>query len=546
MAAPPAQERIAPSIAAPPPIIDLRSHGIINPGTVHANLSSAQLAELAVLRGEGLFVQTGAFVAYTGKRTGRSPQDRFVIAEADKKGEIWWGSSNRPIEGAVFNRLLDKVLAYFQGRDLFVSDLWACADPAYRLAVRIITEKAWHALFARCLLLRSTPDDLRTLPGGFQPQVTILVAPGLLADAATDGTRTETFILLNLQRRLVVIGGTHYAGEIKKSVFGMLNYLLPQQGVFPMHCSANTDSAGDTALFFGLSGTGKTTLSADPERRLIGDDEHGWSDRGIFNIEGGCYAKTIRLSQEGEPQIWNAIRFGCILENVVVDPLTRQPDFDDERYTENTRAAYPVDFIDNCESSGMGGHPANILFLTCDAFGVLPPISRLTHEQALYHFLSGYTAKVAGTETGVTEPQTVFSTCFAAPFLPLHPARYAELLHQRLLKHGSQIWLVNTGWTGGPYGVGQRIKLGVTRAMVGAALRGDLGAVNSTSDPVFGVLVPDAFPGVPRDLLRPRNTWKNPAEYDAQARKLAGLFQANFANYTAQVSDAVRQAGPVL
>jgi phosphoenolpyruvate carboxykinase (ATP) len=546
MAAPPAQERIAPSIAAPPPIIDLRSHGIINPGMVHANLSSAQLVELAALRGEGLFVQTGAFVAYTGKRTGRSPQDRFVIAEADKKGEIWWGSSNRPIEAGVFDRLLEKVLAYFQGRDLFVSDLWACADPAYRLAVRVITEKAWHALFARCLLLRPTPNDLRTLPGGFQPQMTILVAPGLLADAATDGTRTETFILLNLQRRLVVIGGTHYAGEIKKSVFGMLNYLLPQMGVFPMHCSANIGSAGDTALFFGLSGTGKTTLSADPERRLIGDDEHGWSDRGIFNIEGGCYAKTIRLSQEGEPQIWNAIRFGCILENVVVDPLTRQPDFDDERYTENTRAAYPIDFIDNCESSGLGGHPANILFLTCDAFGVLPPISRLTHEQALYHFLSGYTAKVAGTETGVTEPQTVFSTCFAAPFLPLHPARYAELLHQRLLKHGSQIWLVNTGWTGGPYGVGQRIKLGVTRAMVGGALRGDLGAVNFTPDPVFGVLVPDAFPNVPRDLLRPRNTWKKPAEYDAQARKLAGLFQANFANYTTQVSDAVRQAGPVL
>jgi phosphoenolpyruvate carboxykinase (ATP) len=541
MAAPPVQESVMPSTTR----IDLRRHGISNPGTVHANLSSTRLAELAIQRGECLLARGGALVAYTGARTGRSPQDRFMIAEADQKGDIWWGASNRPMEAAVFNRLLAKVLAYFEGRELFVSDLWACADSAYRLTVRVITEKAWHALFARCLLLRPSLDDLQALPDGLQPQATILVAPGLLADPAVDRTRSEAFILLNLERRLVVIGGTGYAGEIKKSVFSLLNYLLPQQGIFPMHCSANIGAAGDTTLFFGLSGTGKTTLSADPERQLIGDDEHAWAQEGIFNIEGGCYAKTIRLSREGEPQIWDAIRFGCILENVVVDPHTREPDFDDAHYTENTRAAYPVYFIDNCKLSGRGGHPANIVFLTCDAFGVLPPISRLTPDQALYHFLSGYTAKVAGTETGVTEPQTAFSTCFAAPFLPLYPARYAEMLHDKLQEHRSQVWLVNTGWTGGPYGVGSRIKLGLTRAMVRAALAGGLTGP-FVPDPVFGVDVPEMCPNVPRELLRPRNTWTNPAEYDVQARKLAALFQANFTNYAAQVSEAVRQAGPNL
>jgi phosphoenolpyruvate carboxykinase (ATP) len=371
-----------------------------------------------------------------------------------------------------------------------------------------------------------------------------IVSSGLQADPTTDGTRSEVFVLLNLERNLVIIGGTRYAGEIKKSVFSYLNYCLPQKNIFPMHCSANLGPHGDTALFFGLSGTGKTTLSADPERRLIGDDEHGWSDEGIFNIEGGCYAKTIRLSREGEPQIWNAIRFGSVLENVIIDPETRRPDFDDERYTENTRAAYPVDFIDHCELSGRGNHPQNILFLTCDAFGVLPPLARLTPDQALYHFLSGYTAKVAGTEAGVTEPQATFSTCFAAPFLPLHPARYADMLKDRLRRHGSQVWLVNTGWLGGPPGQGNRIRLSYTRAMVRAILNRGLAHAAFTPDSMFGLPVPQNCPGVPAELLRPRELWKNPAEYDARARHLAGLFQANFKNYAAEVPEAVSQAGP--
>jgi phosphoenolpyruvate carboxykinase (ATP) len=531
---------IAPAAGTLEAGADLAAQGIRNPGTVYANLSPAGLTELAMQRGEGLLAAKGALVAYTGKHTGRSPRDRYLVAQAPSQAEIDWGAVNRPMEPAIFARLHEKVLAYFQRRELFVFDGWACADPRYRLTVRVVTEKAWHALFAHCLLLRPTPEQR----AGFQPQLTILQAGGLQADPAADGTGSSAFIVLNFERRLVLIGGTLYAGEMKKSVFSFLNYLLPQQGVFSMHCSANIGPAGDTALFFGLSGTGKTTLSADPERRLIGDDEHGWADTGVFNLEGGCYAKTIRLSAEGEPQIWNAIRFGCVLENVVLDLQSRQPDYNDERYTENTRAAYPVDFIDNCEPSGRGGHPANIVFLTCDAFGVLPPLSQLTPEQAQYHFLSGYTAKVAGTETGVTEPGAVFSTCFAAPFLPLPPVRYAELLHERLRAHGCQVWLLNTGWTGGPYGQGSRIKLGHTRALVRAALGGQLAAVPFAPDPVFGVLVPERCPGVPAEVLRPRGTWKNPADYDSQARKLAGMFQANFQKYAAKVPEALRQAGP--
>ncbi len=521
--------------------VDLTAHGLINVGKVHVHLSAAQLVEQAVDRGEAQLASTGALVSYTGERTGRSPQDRYVVADPADENNIAWGNVNRAIDPANFQRLYDKVFAYFQGRDLFVTDAWACADPRHRLQVRVVTEKAWQALFARCLFLRPSLDQLSK---GFAPDVTILAAPGLRADPKTDGTRSAAFIILNLPKRLVLIGGTHYAGEIKKSVFSLLNYLLPGKGVFPMHCSANIGPGGDTALFFGLSGTGKTTLSADPERRLIGDDEHGWSDEGIFNIEGGCYAKTIRLSREGEPQIWNAIRFGSILENVVIDPNTRVPDYDDDHFTENTRAAYPVDFIDNCEPSGRGSHPTNILFLTCDASGVLPPISRLTHDHALYHFLSGYTAKVAGTEAGITEPQTVFSTCFAAPFLPLHPTRYAEMLLKKLKTHGSQVWLVNTGWTGGPYGKGSRMKLAYTRATIRAALRGDLAKTPFVRDPFFGTQVPQACPGVPSEILQPRNTWPHAGEYDAQARKLAGLFQNNFNSYAAHVSDAVKQAGP--
>jgi phosphoenolpyruvate carboxykinase (ATP) len=528
--------------------VDLGAIGIRHPGPVHANLPPAALVELAVRRGEGVLAANGAFVAVTGARTGRSPRDRFVVVEPSTEADIWWGPVNRPMPGEVFERLHHRVLAYLQGRELFVCDAVACAEPRVQLPVRIIADRAWHALMARCLFRDATPQDEHGPEAGrlpSDPSLTILCASDMQADTLIDGTRSGTFIVLHLARRLVLIGGTGYAGEIKKAVFSFLNYLLPQQGVFPMHCSANTGPDEQTALFFGLSGTGKTTLSADPSRRLIGDDEHGWSDIGIFNIEGGCYAKTIRLSQAGEPQIWNAIRFGCVLENVVLDPTTRQPDYDDDRLTENTRAAYPLAHIDNVEPTSRGRHPQTILFLTCDAFGVLPPLAKLTAEQAMYHFLCGYTAKVAGTETGVTEPEATFSTCFASPFLPLHPARYAALLHERLAEHASEVWLVNTGWTGGPYGVGRRMPLAQTRALVHAALDGTLAGAAFSPDPIFGVLVPAGVPGVPLRLLRPRETWSDPAAYDARARELAQRFQNNFQAYASQVPDAVRQAGPL-
>jgi phosphoenolpyruvate carboxykinase (ATP) len=521
-------------------MVDLGVHGLIRAGQVHSNMAPAGLVETALRRHEGLLADNGALVALTGKRTGRSPRDRFLVANPASKGAIAWGPINHPIEPDAFARLLEKTRSYLERRELFVFDGWACADPRYRVHVRVVTEQAWHCLFARCLLLRPGPGN----PPAAQPQLTIIHAAGLEADPARDDTKSEAFVVLDLDRGLVLIGGTHYAGELKKSVFSYLNYFLPSQGVFPMHCSANVGAAGDTALLFGLSGTGKTTLSADPHRRLIGDDEHGWSEDGIFNFEGGCYAKTIRLSREGEPAIYDAIRFGAVLENVVLDPATRSPDYDNDRFTENTRAAYPVDFIVNAELSGRGGHPRNILFLTCDAFGVLPPLSRLTPAQAQYQFLLGYTAKVAGTEEGITEPQAVFSTCFAAPFLPLPPPRYADLLRQRLQKHQAQVWLVNTGWTGGSYGQGSRIKLAHTRALVHAALHGLLDSVKFTADPIFGLHVPETCPDVPPDLLQPRRTWKNPADYDKRARQLAGQFRENFKTYAAGVAEEVRQAGP--
>lgn len=521
-------------------MFDLSAHGLPGPGTPHHNLAPAALVEIALRHGEGVLADNGALDAFTGKYTGRSPQDRYIVNQSPSKEQVHWGNINRPMEPAVFQRLRQKVLAYLAGRELFVFDGHACADPRHRLPVRVIAEKAWHALFAHCLLLRPHPADL----DAFMPRCTILCAPGLTADPAVDGTRSEVFIVLNLDEPVVLIGGTLYAGEIKKAVFSLLNYLLPQQGVLSMHCSANIGAAGDTALFFGLSGTGKTTLSADPERRLIGDDEHGWSDDGVFNIEGGCYAKTIRLSRAGEPQIWNAIRFGCVLENVPLDPRTRRPDYDSEQYTENTRAAYPVDFIDNAEPSGQGGHPRNVLFLTCDAFGVLPPLSRLSPDQALYHFLSGYTAKIAGTETGVTDPEATFSTCFAEPFLPLEPNRYAELLRERLMRHGSEVWLVNTGWTGGVYGQGSRIKLAHTRAMLRAVLSGALRDVAVVPDPVYGVLVPRECPGVPEAVLQPQLAWASVQEFEQRARHLAGLFEKNFQKYAGRASAEVRAAGP--
>ncbi|HEV3238065.1 MAG TPA: phosphoenolpyruvate carboxykinase (ATP) [Gemmataceae bacterium] len=523
--------------------LDLRPHGLVNVGHVYANLSSPALTEQIISRQEALLTEMGAIAAYTGKYTGRSPQDRYIVQDDQTRELVDWGPVNRPMSQEAFASLLKKVQRHFEGKDLFVSDGWACADPHERLQVRLICEKGWHALFTRCLLLRPPTTELANLI----PDLTIYAATSLNADPGKDGTRSGVFIVLNLTRGIVLIGGTEYAGEIKKAVFSVLNFLLPRRGVFPMHCSANIGRAReDTALFFGLSGTGKTTLSADPERQLIGDDEHGWSDRGVFNIEGGCYAKTIKLSKAGEPQIWNALRFGCVLENVVLDPLTRRPNFDDDRLTENTRGAYPVDFIDNCVPSGQGGHPANIIFLTCDAFGVLPPVSRLTAEQAMYHFLSGYTAKVAGTEVGLTSPQVTFSTCFASPFLPLPPPRYAQMLHDKLNQHKSLVWLVNTGWTEGPQGQGHRIPLDLTRAMVRAILDGALNKVSYTPHPIFRVNVPPSCPGVPAKVLQPELTWKDAAAYEAQARHLAGLFQKNFAAYAGGVSEAVRQAGPIV
>jgi phosphoenolpyruvate carboxykinase (ATP) len=438
--------------------------------------------------------------------------------------------------------MMNRVTAHLNQEELFVFDGEACADPAHRLRVRVVAEKAWHALFARCLFLRPTREELMR----FKPDWHVLAAPEIRPDPANDGPGGKVFVALDFTRKLVVIAGTNYAGEIKKSIFSVLNYLLPQRGVFPMHCSANIGTKSDVALFFGLSGTGKTTLSADPDRRLIGDDEHGWSNEGVFNIEGGCYAKTIKLSRLGEPQIWNAIKFGSVLENVVIDPVTRIPDYNSSRFTENTRAAYPVEFIPNCELSGRGGHATNIFFLTCDAFGVLPPLSRLNPAQAMFHFLSGYTAKVAGTETGVTEPEAAFSTCFAAPFLPLHPTRYAEMLNQKLTQFRAPVWLVNTGWIRGPYGVGHRIELVHTRALLKAALEGLLDEVAFDVDPVFGVEVPRECPDVPVHILRPRAMWKDPVAYDAQANRLAKLFREKFALFADKASQAVRDAAPTV
>lgn len=508
---------------------------------VYWNLPPAALYEQAVCRGEGRIACEGPFVVITTPHTGRSPNDKFIVREPSSEPHIWWGKVNQPLESDKFDRLYRKVIAYLNERDLFVRDVYAGADPRYRLKVRVINEHAWPNLFAYDLFIRPSPAELAE----FTPDFTILHAPGCKANPAEDGTRSETFIVINFARRVILIGGTRYAGEIKKSIFTVLNYLLPLQGVFPMHCSANIGPEGDVALFFGLSGTGKTTLSADPHRSLIGDDEHGWSDYGVFNFEGGCYAKVIRLSPEAEPQIYATTqRFGTVLENVVIDPETRELNLDDDAITENTRGAYPIHFIENAILSGIGGHPRNILFLTADAFGVLPPIARLTRQQAMYYFLSGYTAKVAGTERGVTEPQATFSTCFGAPFLPLHPTVYAHMLGEKLAQHPVTVWLVNTGWSGGPYGVGQRMKIAYTRAMVHAALSGALIEIPAEPDPIFGVHVPLYCPGVPDHILKPRHTWVDKEAYDAKARELAARFAENFKQFADMAQLEVRAAGP--
>lgn len=522
-----------------PSSFGLDTVGLTPKANAYWNLRPARLVAEALRRNEGFLSDRGALVAQTGKRTGRSPKDRFIVREPSCEKSVHWGDVNVAIDPARFDNIQKKVFEYLASRDLFVQDLYAGADPEHRLNVRIVSEFAWHSLFVRQLFVRPPGDAT----ANHNPDFTVVAAPLYHADPAKDGLNSECFVLVNFAKKLILIGGTRYAGEMKKSIFSVMNYLLPRKGVMSMHCSANIGAAGDVALFFGLSGTGKTTLSADPRRSLIGDDEHGWSDRGVFNIEGGCYAKCINLSAEFEPQIYNAVRFGAVLENVVIDPLTGAPDYADASRTENTRCAYPLHFIDNAVEPSVGGHPQNILFLTCDAFGVLPPIARLTSEQAMYHFMSGYTAKVAGTEAGVTEPQTTFSTCFGAPFMVLDPAVYAGLLGRKIEQHRSRAWLVNTGWSGGPYGVGKRMKLPYTRAMIAAALAGKLDNVEYETHPVFGVSMPRSCPDVPAEVLNPRATWANKASYDERARDLAARFARNFEKFPS-AGDAIRAAGP--
>jgi phosphoenolpyruvate carboxykinase (ATP) len=519
----------------------LTALGITPAGQVHWNLVAPQLVQHAVRRGEGRLADMGPFVGVTAPHTGRSPNDKFVVREASSEADVDWGKVNQPISEAHFDVLLADVQQYLSGLDeLFVQDLYCGADPAHRLSVRYVLPNAWHAGFVRNMFIRPEAGEL----AAFAPNFTVLHAPEFQATPEKHGTRTGTFIVVNIGRRTILIGGTRYAGELKKSMFTIMNYLMPKEGVLSMHCSANIGPDGDTALFFGLSGTGKTTLSADPERQLIGDDEHGWSDEGVFNYEGGCYAKVINLSPEGEPDIYQTTQmFGTVLENVVLDECNRVR-FEDQSITENTRASYPIHYIRNHVPSGRGGHPRNVVFLTADAFGVLPPIAKLTPEQAMYYFLSGYTAKVAGTERGVTEPQATFSACFGAVFLVWHPTKYAEMLGEKLRQHGSTVWLVNTGWSGGPYGVGARMKLGHTRAMVRAALSGRLDAAETRLDPVFGLAVPTAIDGVPAGVLDARGTWADAAAYDTQAAKLAAMFRENIGKFGGAVSEAVRAAGP--
>jgi phosphoenolpyruvate carboxykinase (ATP) len=511
---------------------------LLKTNKVHRNLHSGPLVEHAVRRGEGHLADNGAFAAYTGKYTGRTPKDRFTVKDSITSELVNWGEINQPFSAEKLDALFERVLEYLRGRELFVQDLYAGGDPGYRLPIRVINNLAWQNLFVRAMFIRPSNDELKT----HRPEFTVVCVPDFQADPQRDGTRSEAFIGVSFTRRLVLVVGTGYAGEMKKSIFAVMNFLLPQRNVFPMHCSSNVGKDGVTALFFGLSGTGKTTLSADPERRLIGDDEHGWSPNGVFNFEGGCYAKTIKLSQEHEPQIWNAIRFGSVLENVPVDSETRIPDYDSQVHTENTRVAYPLEYIPGAVIPGVGGHPKNIIFLTADAFGVLPPISRLNTEQAMYHFLSGYTAKVAGTEAGLKEPTPNFSTCFGAPFLPLRPKVYAEMLGRRMQEHGAQCWLVNTGWFGGPYGVGARMKLPYTRAMVRAAVEGKLKDAEFEVDPAFGLTIPKAVPGVPPEFLRPRDAWLDKAAYDKSAADLSARFVENFKKFDAP--ETVRAAAP--
>lgn len=520
----------------------LKNHGLKNLNEVFWNLPTPRLYEKILVRGEGRLSHLGPITVRTGHHTGRSADDKFVVQEKIPQKDIWWGKVNPPISGAYFDQLHKRMTMHLQTQDLYVQDCFAGADPDYRLPVRIITQYAWHSLFARNMFIQATSDEQAV----HVPEFTVIDAPRFHASPRLDGTNSETFIIINFRKKLILIGGTSYAGEIKKSIFTVMNYLMPKKRVLPMHCSANIGKNDETALFFGLSGTGKTTLSADASRSLIGDDEHGWSNNGVFNFEGGCYAKLIRLSPKEEPEIYSTTRrFGTILENVALDARTRMSDLEDDSFTENTRGSYHISSIPNASRTGLGGHPGTIIFLSADAFGVLPPIARLTKDQAMYHFLSGYTARVAGTERGVTEPVPVFSACYGAPFMPMPPIRYAELLGQKLEEHGSQVWLINTGWTGGRHGVGQRMPLAHTRAMVNAALDGLLDDVPTDQERFFGLHIPLHCPNVPDNILNPRHTWENPADYDAQAAKLAGMFATNFVQFAGQISEEIRQAGPV-
>ena len=504
---------------------------------VHANLCSAQLVETSLKRGEGQLAANGALVAVTGARTGRSPKDKFTVDDAVTHDVVDWGKVNKPFAPEKFDALLDRVAQHLEGRELFAQDLYCGADPAYQMPIRVVSEYAWHALFVRDLFVRPEPAELVTHKAEFL----VVAAPEFEAVPERDGTNSKAFILVDFTRKIVLIGGTKYAGEMKKSIFGAMNFTVPDKDILPMPCSANVGADGVTALFFGLSGTGKTTLSADPARRLIGDDEHGWGPKGVFNFEGGCYAKCVNLTEEHEPQIFRAIRFGSVLENVILDEA-RQPDYFNISLTENTRAAYPVDAIENAVIPGVGGHPRNVLFLAADAFGVLPPIAKLTPDQAMYHFLSGYTAKLAGTEAGVKDPEPEFSACFGAPFLPLAPRVYAEMLGKRLTQHKASCWLVNTGWSGGKFGVGKRMSLKITRALVNAALDGRLEKVEFVTEPAFGLSIPVSCPDVPPEILNPRNAWTDKAAYDKTAADLAARFEANFKQFDA--SEAICAAGP--
>lgn len=524
--------------------VSLAQQGFATDAVIHANLGTAPLVEQALARGEGKLTAHGALLVDTGKFTGRSVKDKYIVRDASTEDTINWGAINQPMSPEHFANLKADFLKELAGqKELFVADLFGGSQPEYRVNVRVVTQMAWHSLFVRTLLVRPTAEEV----AAFNPEYTIINLPTFKADPARHGCRSDTVIAVNFAEKLILIGNTQYSGEMKKGVFGLLNYLLPAQGVMPMHCSANIGKDGKTAIFFGLSGTGKTTLSADASRTLIGDDEHGWSDQAVFNFEGGCYAKMIDLSAEGEPEIYATTKmFGTILENVAMDEASRELDFTDSSKTENTRGAYPIEFIPNCSEKNLGPAPSNVIMLTADAFGVLPPISRLTADQAMYYFLSGYTAKVAGTEIGVTEPEATFSTCFGAAFMPRHPSVYGNLLKERIAKGGAQCWLVNTGWTGGKYGTGKRMPIKATRALLNAALDGSLNNVEFRVDPNFGFEVPVAVPGVDTAILDPRETWTDKAEYDATAAKLVQLFIENFAKFEEYVDQGVMAAAPQL